>query len=54
MGEPIKREYGGALVVWPGMPFPNLDGTIPGFIKRDTGYFGPHRSRKVVIDFKNI
>ncbi len=22
------REYGGALVVWPGMPFPNLDGRI--------------------------
>jgi hypothetical protein len=22
------RAYGGALVVWPGMPFPNLDGRI--------------------------
>ncbi len=22
------REYGGSLVVWPGMPFPNLDGRI--------------------------
>jgi hypothetical protein len=22
------REYGGTLVVWPGMPFPNLDGRI--------------------------
>ncbi len=22
------REYGGALVVWPGMPFPKLDGRI--------------------------
>ncbi len=22
------HEYGGALVVWPGMPFPNLDGRI--------------------------
>jgi hypothetical protein len=25
---PPPRAYGGALVVWPGMPFPNLDGRI--------------------------
>jgi hypothetical protein len=25
---PPPRAYGGALVAWPGMPFPNLDGRI--------------------------
>ncbi len=33
-------EYGGALVVWPGMPFPNLDGRIyqsPVFYATDSG-----------------
>jgi hypothetical protein len=41
------REYGGALVVWPGMPFPNLDGRIHQslvfFATRPTSPMNSHR-----------